>query len=67
MSAKIYKVEKSEIQTMAKKLANELGGKMLPLRGSNSVGKLRGIAIIPNAMRGTQTALAQAVAIVSEA
>ena len=63
---KTIQVKRSEIEATARKVATELGGKMLPLRGCNSLGQTRGIAIIPANVRGGQFATNQALAIVCE-
>jgi hypothetical protein len=59
-------VKRDQIQATAKNFVRDNGGKMLPLRGCNSLGKTRGIAIIPADVRGSQIAINQAVAIITE-
>lgn len=67
LKMKTIQVERSQIETAAKKLAEELGGKMYNLKGLNGAGKIRGIAIIPANVRGSQFAAQKALAVVSEA
>jgi hypothetical protein len=64
---KTIEVKRSDIEATARKLAAELAGKMLPLKGCNSLGQSRGIAIIPATTRGGQFAINEALAIVTEA
>ena len=63
---KTIQVTRDQIQSTAKKLATELGGKMYPMKGLDGAGKTRGIAIIPANVRGGQFAAKNALAIVSE-
>lgn len=63
---KTMKVERNRIEATAKKIAEEMGGKMYGLKGINGAGKLRGIAIIPADVRGSQFAAQNAMAIITE-
>ena len=66
MTTKTIFVTRQEIAETARRVAEETGGKVLPLRGLNSAGKVRGAAVLPPGVRGEQSALRLATHIVCE-